>query len=620
MMRFLCATAVLLSVSFVTVDAFSVIDSAACISKDSAVQSALFRASNVPVAREHSNVKPLTGLHHQIRHLAVLTTAALVWRGSLIPEAQAFGKAKEPPTAVTTHVGSKLIPAAGTIAVATGAGIVLGRPNNKKNNDDNEFDQVETTQVPRESAATVGKQLKKLHHDKQEAQRILERIQAQKEARKKVVDESKFRVEVQKETQKIFESIRVEREQKMKSLPISSYPNHSLNPRTVSIGVKPSDTSAVSSTNSAASIPKPTASVVKPQTKSHEALSKPTTFLDGASTKKTPTNGRFLPVAKKPKTTLAVATSTEISSTLSPVQDKHEIASKKIDQADAPCTKPDEPVTYNFKVVNVRPTLRVKEATVKQASSIEEPSKATSKDAVAIVNETTTQDKPEAANDKLMKLNVQPSEGDNSSSLGKSLTPLEKKFSTNDKDRKAESSKSIETAEKAVMKVIKSEAVISGKSETMSLTGGEGKPSPSEKQSRPVMSNDAPVEVQKVAGSNKQALDKSSSDVVEKENVGDKQSSPKAKQKASLESETNKLAKETPSKIEKDTVISKQASTTAKTFGTKHPLNGPKTVVSAKSQTSIKDEKEKQPLRIMENVSDNKSSSLDPAMKQRRQD
>jgi len=208
MMRNLGATAILLLVSIVAVVSFTPLVPASCLPKEAAVKSPLFRAPIIPVqtARKHSNVRPFKGIKKHMRHAAVLTTAALVWRGAHVPEANARTKTKEPPARV--KAAAKQAPTdekrvatdtASTIFLSIGAGVVLGSQIVKgkkktKTTDGGEADE---------------ERLKK----QQEAQKILERIQEERKEAEKL-DASKLRANAQEETRKILERIRLEREQK----------------------------------------------------------------------------------------------------------------------------------------------------------------------------------------------------------------------------------------------------------------------------------------------------------------------------------------------------------------------------------------------------------------------
>lgn len=226
MMRYLCATALLLAAN---VGAFTFSMPVTSVVKESAVKSPLFRASNIPVdevPRHHENL--VAGIQKKMRHVAVVTAAALVWRGAAVPEAHARMKFKEPPpatvmTRVKDLVANDKTATAGTLVVATGSGVVLGRTSVKKNKSDDDDDD-DSTEVKETSGTTIvgiKKEIEKLEKKKQEAQKILERIQTEPKTNK--VEKKRMMTAAEVETQRIFEQIRIEREEKLKAVKQPGY-------------------------------------------------------------------------------------------------------------------------------------------------------------------------------------------------------------------------------------------------------------------------------------------------------------------------------------------------------------------------------------------------------------
>lgn len=218
-MRYLCLVCVVLSQSLVsTAGALSL---PSIVVKESAAISPLFRAP-INHVQPQNKARPFSAsaVKQQMRHAVALTIGALVWRGAHVQEARAT-IAKEP--TVMTNVKRTLVPATGIVLVATGAGVVLGRKRNAE--EDVEYQQVEAED---EVAGTdiVDERLNRLNKEKREARMILERIEAQRQARKERRDQDHLKITAQQETLKIFQTIRQERESKMNSLeyPLGSYP------------------------------------------------------------------------------------------------------------------------------------------------------------------------------------------------------------------------------------------------------------------------------------------------------------------------------------------------------------------------------------------------------------
>lgn len=225
-MRYRCAAAVALLLGLVSVGAFSPSTSVTGVAKDAAAKSPLFRAPShhpaavAAVARSNA-ARPL-GIKKRVRHAVALTAAALIWSGAHVPEAHARTRAKqqEPPMtrmmkvkkAVAESEYKQYLPATGTVLIATGAGIVLGRQTVEKDDNEKEAEKEESTEFKRDTnvAAAVDDRLKKLNENKEKTQKILDRI-AELET-DDVIDQYQLRASAQEETRKILDRIRLERQ------------------------------------------------------------------------------------------------------------------------------------------------------------------------------------------------------------------------------------------------------------------------------------------------------------------------------------------------------------------------------------------------------------------------
>ena len=230
MKRYLCATALLWTATHVNVGAFSLSSQLTKVSNEPALKSALFRAPTIMEAPRRENINPVASIQKQVKRFAVVVAAAVVWRGAVVPEAHAavrIGmKTKEPPATVMTKVRDLVAndkAAAGTLFVATGAGVVLGRTSVKKDEKDTDDDSFEN-----ESTGTtvvgIEKEIQKLEKKKQDAMKILERIQVQQaEGKPTKADQKRMLTAAEIETQKIFERIRIEREEKLNAIKQPGY-------------------------------------------------------------------------------------------------------------------------------------------------------------------------------------------------------------------------------------------------------------------------------------------------------------------------------------------------------------------------------------------------------------
>lgn len=229
MIRYLCATVLLWTATHVNVGAFTLSSQLTKVSNEPALKSPLFRrapAIEVP----HENRNPVSSIQKQVKHFAVVAAAAVVWRGAVVSEAHAavrIGmKTKEPPATVMTKVRDLVAndkTTAGTVFVATGAGVILGRTSVKKDEKDTEDDFLENESTG-STVVGIEKEIQKLEKKKQDAMKILERIQQeQAEGKTSKADKKRMLTAAEIETQKIFERIRIEREEKLNAIKQPGY-------------------------------------------------------------------------------------------------------------------------------------------------------------------------------------------------------------------------------------------------------------------------------------------------------------------------------------------------------------------------------------------------------------
>lgn len=234
-MRYLCATVLLWTATHVHVGAFSSSLQLSKVSNEPALKSPLFRAPSTLTIIEppRENINPVKRIQKQVKHFAVAVAAAVIWRGAAVPEAHAavrIGmKTKEPPattvlTKVRDLVANDKAATSGTLFVATGAGVVLGRTSVKKDDKDIDDDSFENESSTGTTVVGIEKEIKKLEKKKQDAMKILERIQVQQtEGKPTKADQKRMLTAAEIETQKIFERIRIEREEKLNAIKQPGY-------------------------------------------------------------------------------------------------------------------------------------------------------------------------------------------------------------------------------------------------------------------------------------------------------------------------------------------------------------------------------------------------------------